>query len=78
MFSIKIVGNLNGSPFHIIADVKTVKIHVSRTYIYRRQKILERTVESIIITNETPTITRFTMKLVSKCLQSRLASLGLF
>ncbi|CAD7000193.1 unnamed protein product [Ceratitis capitata] len=62
---IKIVGNLNGSPFHIIADVKTVKIHVSRTYIYRRQKILERTVESIIITNETPTITRFTMKLKS-------------
>uniref|UniRef100_A0A0K8TXD1 Hydrocephalus-inducing n=1 Tax=Bactrocera latifrons TaxID=174628 RepID=A0A0K8TXD1_BACLA len=60
---IKIVGNLNGSPFHIVADVKPVKIKVSATRVHRRQKVLETTAEHIYVTNDTPTVTRFTVKL---------------
>ncbi|XP_011188801.1 uncharacterized protein LOC105216146 [Zeugodacus cucurbitae] len=60
---IKIVGNLNGSPFHIVANVKPVKIKVSTTRVYRRQRVLESTVEHIYITNDTPTVTRFTVRL---------------
>ncbi|XP_067624734.1 uncharacterized protein [Eurosta solidaginis] len=62
---IKIVGSLNGSPFHIYADVKPVKLKLSSKTIYKRQKVLESTVEYFFIENVTPAVANFTMKLKS-------------
>ncbi|XP_036329834.1 uncharacterized protein LOC118741975 [Rhagoletis pomonella] len=60
---IKIVGNPNGSPFHIFAEVKPTKIKLSATTIYKRQKVLEWSVVHLCIENDTPTVTSFTMRL---------------
>ncbi|XP_053960537.1 uncharacterized protein LOC128864803 [Anastrepha ludens] len=62
---IKVVGSINGSPFHIYANVKATKIKLSSTEIYMRQKVLERTVLHLYIENDTPTKTSFSMKLKS-------------